>query len=362
MSKTKCFNCGEYGHFAHDCLKTRDNANIAQESEQNDKVENMLDLDSTSVCKECAMMCTELQYEYADEDVVVYGDQGINTEEYEKATYGDLTKTQSKEEDKVKYNVAQSANNSVQLERKRRQLNKSTPNENAHGISQSDTSINENHTMKSINKTTMVVQGPSDDDAKNESCKAWTMEMLMNNGNISTSMMNEQEQMSKEDKKFPYARAVHSNHSKQYHMHQIIERQKVVDKYRSMAMEGRDLTPLELNLHKYDLVIISQIIQMIEMDIFWHQKTFESVLTDLWKMWKEGIHELENTSMYCTENSEIDNEMDGVEVIDLCSVSQTKNNECCKGKESAKQESQDKMKTDAINRMEDGNRPTKSKP
>ena len=50
MSKIKCFNCREYGHFACDCLKACDNANIAQESEQNNKVENMLDLDSTSVC------------------------------------------------------------------------------------------------------------------------------------------------------------------------------------------------------------------------------------------------------------------------------------------------------------------------
>ena len=64
----------------------------------------------TSVCEECAMMCTELQYEDADKDLVVYGDQGINTEEYEKATYGDLTKTQSEEEEEVKYSVAQSAN------------------------------------------------------------------------------------------------------------------------------------------------------------------------------------------------------------------------------------------------------------
>ena len=29
MSKIKCFNCGEYGHFAYDCPKACDNANIA---------------------------------------------------------------------------------------------------------------------------------------------------------------------------------------------------------------------------------------------------------------------------------------------------------------------------------------------
>ena len=65
------------------------------------------------------MMCTEVQYE--DEDVVVYGDQGINTEEYETAMYGELMKTQSKEEEEeVKYNVALCANDSVSLERKRK--------------------------------------------------------------------------------------------------------------------------------------------------------------------------------------------------------------------------------------------------
>ena len=120
MSKIKCFNCGEYGHLAQDCLKACDNANIAQESEQNKKVENMLDLDDIGVSKECAMMCTEVQHEDEDKDIVVYWDQGISTEEYEKATYGKLTKTQSKEEEEVQCNEALCANDSVSLEKKRR--------------------------------------------------------------------------------------------------------------------------------------------------------------------------------------------------------------------------------------------------
>ena len=52
--------------------------------------------------------------------------------------------------------------------------------------------------------------------------------------------------------------------------------------------------------------------------------------------------------MYCTNNTKNDDEMDGVEVIDLCSVSQMKNEVCGKGKESAKQENQDKMKSDEL--------------
>ena len=53
------------------------------------------------------MVCTELQYEDASEDEVVYSDQGISVEEHEKATYGDLIKTKSEEEDEVKCAVAQ---------------------------------------------------------------------------------------------------------------------------------------------------------------------------------------------------------------------------------------------------------------
>ena len=107
MSKIKCFNCREFGHFARECLKACNNANIAQESEQKGKSESMLDLDNISVREECAMVCMELQYEDTSEDKVVYGDQGISTEEYEKAMYGDLMKTQSEDEKEIKCTVAQ---------------------------------------------------------------------------------------------------------------------------------------------------------------------------------------------------------------------------------------------------------------
>ena len=68
-----------------------------------------------------------------------------------------------------------------------------------------------------------------------------------------------------------------------------MEQQRVVDKYRNMTMEGMNLIPLESNLHKYDPVSISQIINMIETDNFWHYKMFESVMSDLQNMWTEGI-------------------------------------------------------------------------
>ena len=118
-----------------------------------------------------------------------------------------------------------------------------------------------------------------------------------------------------------------------------------------MTMEGMDLIPLESNLHKFHQVIISQVINMIELDNFWHCKTFESVMSNLWNMWAEGIQELENAHMYCTNNNENNNEMDGVEVIDLCSVSQSKNDTFSDGKESSKQESQDKLKHDGMDKM-----------
>ena len=92
--------------------------------------------------------------------------------------------------------------------------------------------------------------------------------MLINNGNISMTMMNGLKQVREDYKKFLYARAIHSSHTMQYHMQQITEHQQVVDGYRSMMEEERELTPLESNLYKSDPAVISHIIHMIEVDNF----------------------------------------------------------------------------------------------
>ena len=175
----------------------------------------------------------------------------------------------------------------------------------------------------------------------------------MNGGDNSANTTNEEESMSDDERMFLYARAVHSNHSIQYHMHQIMERQRVTDEYKNMTIEGKDLIPLESNLHQYHPVIISQIINMIETGNFWHRKTFESVMRNLRNIWSEGIQELENACMYCTDDDENNNEMDGIEVIDLCSVSRCRNDAISEGKESAMQESQDKSKHDKTDKKVD---------
>ena len=119
----------------------------------------------------------------------------------------------------------------------------------------------------------------------------------MNNSDISTTMTNGSEQVSEDYKKFLYARGTHSNHAVQYHMQQKMERQKLVNEYRSMMMERMDLIPLELNSYKSDPVVISHTIQMIELDNFWHLKTFGAVLTDLRQRQDKEIHKQKDMSM-----------------------------------------------------------------
>ena len=218
------------GHFARNCLKPRENANIARESEQNRNFRKLMDFGDSSVCKECTMICTDA---YSDEEfksVIVYGDQGISTTTYDEETYWDLLKSDSDEEPIVKYNVALCVKDSVSLEKKRRRLNRNTPNE-----TESQLSL--------INRAIDTVPRPTSNDDEDESWKAWTMGMPTNDGDISTINTAELTQIEDRNKQFLYARAVHANHMIQDHMNEILERQRVVDEYRLMADEGRELIP-----------------------------------------------------------------------------------------------------------------------
>ena len=108
MTKIKCYNCGEMGHFSRNCPKLRENANFARENEQNSKF----------VCEECAMICTDTYSDEEYEEMIVYGDQGVTSEKYDDEMYGDLMNTESDEDSVIKYNVAQCAQDSVSLEKK----------------------------------------------------------------------------------------------------------------------------------------------------------------------------------------------------------------------------------------------------
>ena len=177
MSKIKCYNWGEYGHYACDCPKPCDNANIAKENEQNKGFENMMDLDNSSVNKECAVLCMDIYYEDGDNDIIMYRTQGVSTEEHGKATYGKLTKIESEEEEEVNYNMALCANNSVSLEKKEGDLMRICLTNNVYNVSQSNVSINENTTVNSFDSKVTTVQGPMDDNNEIKSWKACTMEM-----------------------------------------------------------------------------------------------------------------------------------------------------------------------------------------
>ena len=125
------------------------------------------------------------------------------------------------------------------------------------------------------------------------------------------SMIDSEELKRIEDKnkKFLYARAVHANHMIQHHMHEISERQQVVDEYRSMVNGGREMIPLESDQYKNDPVINQHSMQMINTNIFWYREIFMAVLMKLWKIRNGEI---------MTKTSEELNEKESYESAMMC--------------------------------------------
>ena len=131
--------------------------------------------------------------------------------------------------------------------------------------------------------------------------------MQTNDGDISTINTEAPTQIKDRNKQFLYARAVHATHMIQYHTNEILERQCVVDEYRFMAEEGRELIPLESNLHRSDPVIIQHTMQMIDTDIHWHEQTFRDIIMELRKLQSgetptKPSEETSETAMTCWEN------------------------------------------------------------
>ena len=229
-----------------------------------------MDLGDSSVCEECAMICDDIYSDEEYKEMVVYGDQGITSRKFDEEMYGELMNTDSVEEEIVMSNVALCTQDSVSLEKKQRQLNRDIPCEGKINLSQSHNKFSEINHKEAINIENDTLQGPTSYVKEIKSQKMWTMGMPMIDGDISTMETEELAQIEDNSKKVLYARVVHTDHMIQHHMHELLEHQRVVDKYRSMADRERDMIPLEPNQYKNDLVINQHIMQMIDTKIYWY--------------------------------------------------------------------------------------------
>ena len=61
-----------------------------------------MDFGNSSVCEECAMICTDAYSDEEYENTIVYGDQGVSTKNYDEETYQDLLKSDSDDDSIVK--------------------------------------------------------------------------------------------------------------------------------------------------------------------------------------------------------------------------------------------------------------------
>ena len=90
-------------------------------------------------------------------------------------------------------------------------------------------------------------------------------------------------------------------------MNEISECQRVVDEYRFMADEGRELITLESDMPRRDLVIIQHMMKMIDTNIHWHEQTFREIIMELRKIWNgetptKTSKETNETAMMCWES------------------------------------------------------------
>ena len=147
-------------------------------------------LDDSSVCEECAMICTDVYSDEEYEEMVVYRDQGTTSRKFDEDMYGELMNTDSDEEKIIKHNVALYAQDSVSLKKKRRWLNRDIPSEDENNLSQSHNDISEIDDKEATNKKIDTIQGPTSYDKEIELQKLWTMGMPAIDSDISTMSWN----------------------------------------------------------------------------------------------------------------------------------------------------------------------------